>query len=97
MHPHTKNMINTDEQLDKHVHTVKTGRIPFTGVSVPMKLGTPPSQEEDVFTFLECPQTSYYWGFVEASSYRHDQLINSFLAPLPSLQCEGLGLKTASF
>ena len=43
-HAPTKNMINTDEQLDKYVHTVKTGRIPFTGVSVPMKLGTPPSQ-----------------------------------------------------
>lgn len=39
----------------------------------------------DVFAHLKASQTLYDCGFMEASSYKHDQL----LAPLPSQGNEG--------
>ena len=42
----------------------------------------------------KAPQTPYYWDFREAFSYRHDQLLTPFLAPLLSLKNGEMKLKT---
>ena len=74
---------DTDEQSDEDIHSVRSGRVPSAGASVPVVLG--------YITLLLCgwsahPEalgTPHYWDFMEASSHRHDQLLTSFPALSP--------------
>ena len=79
---------NTDEQPDKEVHRVMSGRVPSAGASVPVELGCVTRSVRGLFTNLEAHTTGI---FLEASSRRRDQLLSPFPAPLPSLKDGGRG------
>ena len=59
---------DTDEQPDEGIHTVKSGRVPSTGASVPMKLGITTLPAGDVLSNSEdlCALLfgSFYGGFI---------------------------------
>lgn len=75
-----------DEQADKELHRVKSGRVTSAGASVSLEL------EHATFLAHECghspwisPKPHSSGIPVEALSWRHDWLLTPFLVPLPTL------------
>lgn len=79
---------NTDEESDEEIQRAKSERVGSLRASVSMELGCfsfPVWMRSPNWNLLDS-----YWDFLEASSNRHGQFLNSFLAPVSSLE-DGAG------
>lgn len=74
---------HTDEWLDDMVHSMRSGRVPSAGASIPMELEhTIPRHTYSPDQMLSKSHTSGV--FMEASSHKHEQLsLTQSLDPLP--------------
>lgn len=75
-----------EEQSDKEIHRMMSGRVPSAGASVLVELVYITLLVRGCVHQPGRSWNPYYWDFMETSSHKHNQLLTPFPAPLPFLE-----------